>query len=49
MIWVNLRFYLYSKAIHFFIRRGDFKQVEVFLNKKKELAKILREQIKQKQ
>ena len=42
----NIKFYIYTKLLNFFLKRQNFYQVEIWLNKKKELAKKLREKLK---
>jgi len=41
----DVKFWFYTKLINFYIKRKNFKAVEVCLNKKKQLAKQIRESL----
>jgi hypothetical protein len=49
MFFDNIKFWIYTKLINFFLSGKDFDRVAFFLEKKKSVAKNIREKLKQKQ
>lgn len=41
----NIRFYIYTKLLDYYLIKGNYVKVEFYLNLKKELAKILRDKL----
>jgi hypothetical protein len=48
MLLINIKFWIYTKCLDHYLIKKDFDKVEIFLNLKKDLAKVLREIIKKK-
>lgn len=48
MLFNNIQFWLYTKLINFHLSKKQFERVAFFLEKKKGVAKNLREKLKQK-
>lgn len=44
---IDIEFWLYTKQLDYYLLKKDFDNVDKYLSKKKELAKILREIIKE--
>jgi len=42
ILFANVQFWFYTKLINHYIRKNDFDQVAIYLEKKKQLAKIIR-------
>ena len=38
----DIKFYIYTKFINFFLKKKNFEKVNMFLGKKKEIAKKIR-------
>jgi hypothetical protein len=48
IFFTDIQFWLYTKLINLYIRKKDFDRVGIYLEKKKGVAKIIREKLKQK-